>query len=83
MWRRTPGAGGVGTHLLDALLHASESHGIWTLQAGVFPENEASLAIHAAAGFRVVGGAGAAGTAGRGVAGTWSCWSGGSRVVGG
>jgi L-amino acid N-acyltransferase YncA len=46
---------GVGTHLLDALVYASESHGIWTLQAGVFPENEASLAIHAAAGFRVVG----------------------------
>ena len=46
---------GVGTQLLDALVHNSESHGIWTLQAGIFPENQASLAIHAAAGFRVVG----------------------------
>jgi len=28
---------------------------IWTLQSGVFPENEASLALHTALGFRVVG----------------------------
>ena len=46
---------GVGTHLLNALVHASERHRIWTLQAGIFPENQASLAIHTAAGFRVVG----------------------------
>lgn len=46
---------GVGSALLEALVHASEQHGIWTLQAGIFPENQASLAIHAAAGFRIVG----------------------------
>lgn len=46
---------GVGRRLLNALVESSEAHGIWTLQAGVFPENQASLGIHAAAGFRVVG----------------------------
>lgn len=46
---------GVGTGLLEALVDASEHHGMWTLQAGIFPENQASLAIHTAAGFRVVG----------------------------
>lgn len=46
---------GVGTLLLNALVEASEAHGIWTLQAGVFPENRVSLGIHSAAGFRVVG----------------------------
>jgi phosphinothricin acetyltransferase len=30
-------------------------HGIWTLQAGIFPENEASLRLHTACGFRIVG----------------------------
>lgn len=46
---------GVGRRLLDALVAASEEVGIWTLQAGMFPENRASLALHEAAGFRVVG----------------------------
>lgn len=46
---------GVGTALLKALVLASENEGIWTLQAGIFPENRASLAIHARAGFREVG----------------------------
>jgi len=46
---------GVGRALLDELVHASEAAGIWTLQAGIFPENAASLAIHAACGFRRVG----------------------------
>jgi L-amino acid N-acyltransferase YncA len=46
---------GVGRALLDALVTASEQGGIWTLQAGVFPENEASLALHRRCGFRVVG----------------------------
>ncbi|AYA36920.1 N-acetyltransferase family protein [Hymenobacter oligotrophus] len=46
---------GVGLLLLRALVQASESNGIWTLQAGILPENTASLALHAKAGFRVVG----------------------------
>lgn len=46
---------GVGKALLQALVEASESNGIWTLQAGIFPENEASLAVHRRCGFRVVG----------------------------
>jgi L-amino acid N-acyltransferase YncA len=46
---------GFGRRLLAALIASSERGGIWTLQSGVFPENEASLALHAALGFRVVG----------------------------
>jgi L-amino acid N-acyltransferase YncA len=46
---------GVGLKLLAALVEASESEGIWTLQAGIFPENVASIALHERAGFRVVG----------------------------
>ena len=46
---------GVGNALLAALVDASEENGIWTLQAGIFPENEASVAIHRKCGFRVVG----------------------------
>jgi phosphinothricin acetyltransferase len=46
---------GVGRALLGELVRSSESAGIWTLQAGVFPENEASLALHRACGFRIVG----------------------------
>ena len=46
---------GVGTALLAALADSARSGGLWTLQAGVFPENEASLALHRSAGFREVG----------------------------
>jgi L-amino acid N-acyltransferase YncA len=46
---------GVGTALLARLVASTEAAGIWTLQANVFPENSASLALHRAAGFRVVG----------------------------
>lgn len=46
---------GVGRALLDALVRRSEESGFWTLQAGIFPENEASVALHVACGFRVVG----------------------------
>jgi len=46
---------GVGRALLHALVARSEADGIWTLQAGIFPENRASLAVHRATGFRVVG----------------------------
>lgn len=51
---RARGAG-VGRALLDALVESSERQGIWTLQAGVFPENGASLALHERCGFRQVG----------------------------
>lgn len=46
---------GIGKALLQALVEASEHDGIWTLQGGIFPENEASLALHASCGFREVG----------------------------
>jgi L-amino acid N-acyltransferase YncA len=46
---------GVGKALLRALIEESEHHGIWTLQAGVFPENTASVALHKSLGFREVG----------------------------
>jgi phosphinothricin acetyltransferase len=46
---------GVGKHLLQALIEVSERQGIWTLQASVFPENEASVALHESCGFRKVG----------------------------
>jgi phosphinothricin acetyltransferase len=45
----------VGTRLLQRLVAESEQAGIWTLQAGIFPENTASLALHQACGFRTVG----------------------------
>jgi L-amino acid N-acyltransferase YncA len=46
---------GVGRALLDALIAASERNGIWTLQAVVFPENAATIALHLRCGFREVG----------------------------
>lgn len=46
---------GVGRALLEALIIASEREGIWTLQASIFPENEASLRLHLGCGFREVG----------------------------
>lgn len=46
---------GVGRALLEALVRASEEAGVWTLQAGVFPENEASVRAHERCGFRLIG----------------------------
>lgn len=46
---------GVGRALLERLVSRSEDAGYWTLTAGVFPENEASLALHRGCGFRDVG----------------------------
>jgi len=46
---------GAGSALLRALIEASERHGIWTLQAGIFPENSASLTLVRKFGFREVG----------------------------
>lgn len=46
---------GLGKVLLNALIEQSEASNIWTLQAGIFPENEASIRLHEACGFRLVG----------------------------
>ena len=46
---------GVGARLMGVLVSASEALGIWTLQAGVFPENDASVRVHTRVGFRLVG----------------------------
>ncbi len=46
---------GIGRRLLEELVRVSEANGVWTLQAGIFPENEASLAVHRQCGFREVG----------------------------
>ena len=46
---------GVGRRLLEHFVTATEAAGIWTLQAGVFPENVASLRLHTSVGFREVG----------------------------
>jgi len=46
---------GVGTILLQSLIEHSENCGIWTLQAGIFPENVRSIALHKSCGFREVG----------------------------
>ena len=46
---------GVGRALLDALIVSTEAAGIWTIQSGIFPENEASVRLHERCGFRVVG----------------------------
>ncbi len=45
----------IGGRLLSALIASAEAAGVWTIQSGIFPENTASIALHQAAGFRVVG----------------------------
>jgi phosphinothricin acetyltransferase len=46
---------GVGRALMDAVIARAETAGIWTLEAGIFPENKASLRLHLGCGFRLVG----------------------------
>ena len=46
---------GVGRELLEALLARADAAGIWTLEAGIFPENRASVRLHLVCGFRIVG----------------------------
>jgi L-amino acid N-acyltransferase YncA len=46
---------GVGKALLAALIKESEEAGVWSLQAGIFPENTASIAVHKSVGFREIG----------------------------
>jgi len=46
---------GVGSGLMETLVRDSEAAGIWSLQSGIFPENEASIHAHERVGFRIVG----------------------------
>jgi phosphinothricin acetyltransferase len=46
---------GVGRALLQALIESTEAAGIWTIQAGMFPENEPSIRLHESMGFQRVG----------------------------
>lgn len=46
---------GIGNQLLSVLVMESEKENMWTLQAGIFPENEASIKLHQKNGFRIVG----------------------------
>ncbi|MBL7813728.1 MAG: N-acetyltransferase [Saprospiraceae bacterium] len=46
---------GVGRLLMEKLIEESEAHGLWTLQAGIFPENEGSVCLHETMGFRRIG----------------------------
>lgn len=46
---------GIGNRLMADLIAASEASGIWTLQSSIFPENQASIALHLKYGFREVG----------------------------
>ncbi|QCR24444.1 GNAT family N-acetyltransferase [Pontibacter sp. SGAir0037] len=46
---------GIGKMLLSKLVEESEEEGFWTLQAGIFKENEASIQLHQKCGFRLIG----------------------------
>lgn len=46
---------GVGKFLFEKLIKDSEDDGIWTLQSGMFTENEATIALHQSLGFRIIG----------------------------
>jgi L-amino acid N-acyltransferase YncA len=46
---------GVGRALMDEVIARAEADGLWTLEAGIFPENKASLRLHLGCGFRLVG----------------------------
>ena len=46
---------GLGSLLMKALIQQSEEMGLWTLQSGIFPENEGSIKLHEKMGFRYIG----------------------------
>jgi L-amino acid N-acyltransferase YncA len=46
---------GIGRALMERLVAGADAAGLWTIQTSIFPENEASLALHERLGFRVVG----------------------------
>lgn len=46
---------GIGSLLMKELIEQSESKGYWTLQAGIFEVNKASIRLHEKFGFRIIG----------------------------
>jgi L-amino acid N-acyltransferase YncA len=46
---------GIGRRLLEELIASTEAAGIWTIQTGIFPENDGSVRLHERVGFEVVG----------------------------
>lgn len=46
---------GIGNELFDRLIIESENQNVWTLQAGIFPENTSSIGLHEKKGFRQIG----------------------------
>jgi L-amino acid N-acyltransferase YncA len=46
---------GVGQLLMENLIQEAEANGLWTLQAGIFPENTGSVQLHLNTGFRQIG----------------------------
>jgi L-amino acid N-acyltransferase YncA len=46
---------GVGRRLLERLVASTEAAGVWTIQTGIFPENEASIRLHEQVGYEIVG----------------------------
>ncbi|WP_106794803.1 GNAT family N-acetyltransferase [Aquimarina sp. Aq78] len=46
---------GIGKLLLSKLIEESEKAGFWTLQAGIFRNNNASIDLHKSLGFREIG----------------------------
>jgi phosphinothricin acetyltransferase len=46
---------GLGQRLLEELIASTEAAGIWTIQTGIFPENDGSIRVHERVGFEVVG----------------------------
>ena len=46
---------GIGRALLETLIASTEAGGVWTIQAGIFPENIGSIGLHESLGFRRVG----------------------------
>jgi len=73
---------GVGRALLGALIVASERAWFWTLEAGIFPENAGSIALHERLGFELWACAGGSGRCRTGDGGTLRCYERRSAVVG-
>jgi L-amino acid N-acyltransferase YncA len=48
-------ARGVGRALLERVIESARVGGLWTVQAGIFPDNTPSLELHRRLGFREVG----------------------------
>nr|WP_250324273.1 GNAT family N-acetyltransferase [Williamsia sp. CHRR-6] len=46
---------GIGLGLMRQLVIAADEAGLWTLQTSIFPDNETSVRLHQAVGYRIVG----------------------------